>query len=184
MRSEREAVKKSGRMVGLDEYSDYNFIAMFTDKFLGGVIKEGCLSVCDGYEPMWEKLLELRIFSKYDEKQPETGREILYQRCGIGDELMFRTAEDSGLAEEEYFDETQLLDIDEDATSKLSQVGIPENCRKLKATGGGEYVLSITENENAVKIRNYICYSKNTGRAEIVDFRILGFLREGGEIDD
>lgn len=104
-----------------------------------------------------DKLLDIRIFDSHEEYRlfrGDIGREfsevILYD--GMGD----------------YYDDEQYLDIDT-ARSKKG---------KIKATGGGSYMLPFEEFHGIkIRIRNYLGYDGN-GQAYIKAFRLVDFEKE------
>lgn len=152
---------QTGEIV-LSDYEGFGFIAMFTDRFVGGRISsDGRLTA--EITCKYDNLLDLRVFNK--------DKELHIYRGSIGDKLKFRLACDENLDLEYFFDEHQLLDIDTIAT-KINKNGM------LVSTRGGEYRLPLSSAEDdAVVIRNYLSYDVETGRAQIIDFRVVKFGR-------
>lgn len=118
-------------------------------------------------------LLEARLFGK--------GAELRLMRSTIDKPFCWRIIDDNtfkakcdGSSFDKVYDncileEIHYLDID----SKKQN----ENPTIYTATGGGQYILP-EGGFNRVKIRDYICYDDN-GIANIADFVIVGFLKEG-----
>ncbi|MDE6785404.1 MAG: hypothetical protein K2J26_08570 [Ruminococcus sp.] len=126
-----------------------SMIAMYTEKFECSVQQ----SISDV-----EHLLEIRIFT--DKK------ELKIMRPTMEDDFSYRLIDDT-LDKYEYIDEKHYLDID----IKKS------NGKEYIATGGGKYTLPI-ENAEKILVRNYISYDEH-GLAQITDFRIVKYLKEG-----
>lgn len=131
------------------------YMAMHTDLFVSQKYDE---TFTKNIKP--ETLLSLRLF--------QADEELLINRYDLMKPFTYRLRCDTNLCEDDFFDETQFLDID----ARRSTNGL-----FYPTTGNKSYSLPLYHNENAIKIRNYIHYS-DTGRAEIVDFRIVGFCKK------
>ena len=107
-----------------------------------------------------EKVTEIRAFDE--------NKEIWLHRDSLGTDFYCREIDDGNLSEENYFDETQMLDID-------SEFMVKDGKTTFISMGGGRYTLPVGPKENAVVIRNYLSYNEKTGRAETRDFRVLRF---------
>lgn len=120
----------------------------------GGVVPEKIEDI--------EKVTEIRAFDE--------NREIWFHRDALGIDFYCREINDTDA--DAIFDETQLLDID-----TVFEVIEKDGKTTFTATGGGKYTLPVPADVNAVKVRNYLSFNKHTGRAEVCDFRILGFVK-------
>ncbi|MEG1931343.1 MAG: CRISPR-associated protein Csx19 [Anaerovorax sp.] len=132
-----------------------NYMALHTDQFVAQKYDD---HFKENVNP--ETLLSLRLFSKT--------KELFVNRNDLGKPFTYRLACDEAVPEENFLDEIQFLDID----GKRSKEG-----EYYPITGNKAYKLPLQNGENAIKIRNYIKYSE-TGRAEVVDFRIVGFCKK------
>lgn len=141
-------------------FEEWKFVVMLTDKFTGGVIKDGSLGI---KEAVWENLLELRVF--------DGNQELRIFRESIGDSLRVRLTDDSSLSSADYFDETMLLNI-----NRTIEAESVENGTMFSSVSGGKYVLPADADCDVVKVRNYVIYDE-TGTAQAVDFRITGFAK-------
>lgn len=142
------------------ELSDFNgckYLVYYVDREVtGGVLPENIAEI--------EKITEIRAFNNT--------REIWLHRECLGVDFCVREKDDSDIGEDDYFDETQLLDID------TTVVAVEKDGKTtFTATGGGKYTLPAKADDNAVKIRNYLRFNEKTGRAEFDDFRILDFVK-------
>ena len=109
-----------------------------------------------------QKLLDMRVFDQ--------SVEYRIFRTDAGGDFRFRVLPDEG---EEYFDESQYLDIDEPRSKESFEQG-----KEVRATGGGSYHLPLEYYQDAkVIVRNYIAYDENSGQAYIRDWRLAGFER-------
>ena len=134
--------------------SDGTMILMYTDRF-----------VCCKQQNIEDipHLLEARVFNSHSE--------IKIMRPTIADDFYYRFIDDDGLESEWYIDEVHYLDIDLD-NKKTSG-------NHYVTTGGGEYDLPV-EGAERVHIRNYISFD-DQDIAQISDFRVVEFLKKGGE---
>lgn len=107
------------------------------------------------------RVLDMRIFDRDQEWH------LFRDRPGVP--FHVRHADDRpGLAEEDFFDEDQYLDIDTDKSAEHFQKD-----RRVRATGGGWYRLPYGEMEDArIKVRSYVSYD-DFGQAFIRDFRLV-----------
>lgn len=113
----------------------------------------------------WNHLLELRVF--------DGEKELKIWRPEIGAGFYARTA--AAAAPEVCFMEEQYLDI---GSFRPSCDGYIE----IVSTGGGRYTIpdsvSIDRHKDCkLTVCNYIDYREDTGQAEIVDWRIVGFKK-------
>ncbi len=148
-------VEEEALAARLRPFAGCSCIAFYVD----GPVAGGVLTL--DAPPDAARLLELRAF--------DGTRELWLHRSALKVPFHFRVACDEGLDEADWFDEQQLLDDNGEAGP-------------FRASGGGVYSLPVEKREGqpalAVVLRHYIRYSEETGRAELCDFRILGF-REG-----
>ena len=109
-----------------------------------------------------DKILEIRIFNRQKEKKLFRG--------DIGKHFHERTRSDEEL-KEEFYDESQLLDIDE----KRSKRSFADTGR-VQTTGGGSYDLPLPSMKDArVIIRYYLSRYERSGQARISDWRLVAF---------
>ena len=114
-----------------------------------------------------DKVLEIRVFNEY--------RELKLMRSDISKDFLCRCIDDVKLSAagydlcyEDYYDEWQILDIDE--TKGRDARGC------VTATGGGKYYLPPKETENAqIKVRYYLGRYKETGQVRVEDWRAVTF---------
>lgn len=118
-------------------------------------------------------LLEARLFSETAElkiMRPTIDRDFSWR---IIDDDKFKELCDNSTFDKKFencvLDEKHYLDINSKVTDKSSTTYI--------STGGGRYILPESGLER-VLIRDYIYYDDN-GIANIADFRIVKFLKEG-----
>lgn len=143
----------------LEKYKGCRYFVYYADREItGGTLPEAI--------PDMGKVTEIRAFDK--------NKEIWLHRDSLGTDFYCRETDDRDLSKEDYFDETQLLDI-------ASVFTVNDGKTTFTSTGGGRYTLPVGPKENAVVIRNYLSYNEKTGRAEARDFRVLGFTTAEAE---
>lgn len=122
-------------------------------------------------------LLELRIFSDDEE--------FKISRLNIGSDFTWRYINDSeyqkklenesddflSVFDNQIYDEEHYLDVDSTNSKGCCYI----------TTGGGPYTLPVG-NAEKVHIRNYLDYDEH-GIVMISDFRIVGFIKKGDNID-
>lgn len=140
------------------------FVAYQTDRFIAGRNTLEILRQIDS-----RRLLEIRLFSE--------NQEVLARRTMIGEghKFQWRIASEEGLAENEYVERYQTLDIDH------TKINIGSNGNlQLMTTGGGRYELPISQEQDSIRVISYINYDES-GMAYIYDNRLAGFTTQGGK---
>ena len=129
-----------------------------------GYTAEGELQTLEGKE---DKILEIRIFNTEQERKLFRG--------DIGRKFQERLAGDfTEINAKEYYDELQLLDIDE----KRSK-GSFEQMGRVVTMGGGSYYLPLASTEGArAHIRYYLSKYETSGQARVCDWRLVSFTNE------
>lgn len=165
MKWDKKGVCSEQELLDLVSQYEYTYYLAFqTNLFLSGSSKMPSLKRIE-----WNKLLEIRLFSKKSE--------LLARRTMIGRNHLFqwRIASEKGLREDEYFETYQTLDIDSSHTTQGEHGNL-----NLITTGGGTYELPIDKSITCVKLISYIDYKQDEGMAYIYDDRFVDFL-PGGE---
>ena len=114
------------------------------------------------------KVLEIRVFNE--------NRELKLVRSDIAKPFAVRCIDDAPFGPSksydrnysDYYDEWQILDIDETKGRDAQEC--------VTATGGGKYFLPLASLPNAcVRIRHYLGKYGETGQARVEDWRVVGF---------
>lgn len=146
-----------------EKYHDGYMIVQCTNRLIVGRLSDEI-----DWKEVAEYGLDIRIFDK--------NREFRFFRGTIADEYVRREKDDGKehLLPEDYYDEEQFLDIDEKRGYKASRNGV-----EVHAIGGGVYRIPLEGNkirDAKIKIRNYVKYEEDTGRAYVTDWRCVEFL--------
>lgn len=148
-----------------------NVIALFTDEvYVDDWNAKKRETVKTKIQERKDSLLELRIFDE--------NREVKLFRSEIntGSKISIRVIDDNNSGYEDYYDENQFLDID---TTSISD---SDGMWNIQATGGGNYYLpqSVGEiGDLTLKVRHYISKYPHSGKAYVMDWRCVGFEKEG-----
>lgn len=112
----------------------------------------------------WGHLLELRVYDGH--------KELKIWRPGLGDEFYGRVASETDM--ENCFFEDQYLNID-----SFRDQG--NGYYEITSVGGGRYTgpdtMPISHKDCMLTVCNYLDYHSESGQAEIVDWRIIGFKK-------
>lgn len=134
--------------------------AAFTDELIIGEWKQN-MSFIDAKR---DRLLELRIFNEE--------MEVKYYRTSISREFCERIIDRNNEDQTEFYEETQILDIDTLRSKELNQ-----ETGDVLATGGGQYHLPVEMTENvSIVTRQYIRKNEHSGQAEVYDWRLVKFV--------
>jgi len=162
----KEWIKESGTCQGSElgtvinrmvkEIDNGLYIAMYTDRFESGKIKDECR-----FEDKYA--LEIRIFNE--------DKEVLLSRSSISEDFIWRyISDDKNLSNESYYVRYHVIDMNE----PLSKDYLKNGNLSITSTGGGHYSLPITEGTKRIKMITYIDYDEN-GMAYAADNRVCGF---------
>lgn len=133
--------------------------AAFTDELIIGEWKQSM----DSIAVKWDRLLELRIFNEEMEAK--------CYRASIGREFFERIIDRNNEDQSEFYEETQILDIDTLRSKEINQ-----ETGDVLATGGGRYHLPVAMTESvSIVTRQYIHKNEFTGQAEVFDWRLVKF---------
>lgn len=159
----------------LSKIEDGFFIAQCTDKL---IIERIDASYSWDSDYLYKRAFDIRVFNQKSE--------VHLFRSSIDKQFVMRYIESDpeqkdilnaiidGKEKSIYYDEEQFLNIDTVATANNNEKNM------VIAVGGGKYKLPIERYDDVkVIIRNYIDFEKNTGRAYVKDWRIVGFSLRG-----
>ena len=166
---ENSAGHVEGFLERAETMADAFIVASLTDEYIvdhwpdmKGIASNGERNTLSGKE---DKILEIRIFNEEEERKLFRG--------DIGRSFHERRISDSDL-KEEYYDESQLLDIDKKRSEEsFSKTG------RVRTIGGGSYYLPLPTMEEArVLVRYYLSRYEDSGQARISDWRLVKFQNE------
>lgn len=143
------------------------YLALTTQEVVCGRYENGAFTQPDFAD--WEHLLELRVFNE--------DAEFYARRDALGKPLGYRYIRDNTVDAVSMYDEWHYLDLQDSDTIKPVHA---DGITTFTTTGGGVYKLPVAEDIRKVHVRSYIEYSPETGTAMIVDWRAVGFAKEGG----
>lgn len=132
-------------------------VVMMTDNFAIQKLEQETFD----RDNLYNKALEIRMFNQNCEKK--------WFRTSIGvTEFQYRERNDAEIAESEYWDEEQYLDIAEGKSDISKGIAHTRN--------GGAYPLPIEKYEDTkIVVRNYLSYENRTGQLTISDWRLVKF---------
>ena len=119
------------------------------------------------------RLLEIRAFNGE--------KELWLHRSQLGRPFVWRIASEEGcVAERDYIETIQALDIDETYAAYRNGETDEFGCLKMRSTVKGYYALPIRKTDAFVKLIEYVRYDED-GIAGIADYRVAGFAPSGKE---